>query len=110
MLLDLIGAEPVACSGCDVCAGAESAAAAGEREILDFARRLPRRFAVAQAAEILAGARGPRPTRRFHDCVKGYGSLEGWAKEDVEAAIRELVIRGSLSVTRRGPWKHTLRA
>jgi len=110
-LLALIGAEPVACSGCDVCRGTESTIAEGEQEILDFIRRSPRRFAPVQAAEILAGTRGtrgPRAVRRFHDCVSGYGVLAGWAREDVETAIRELVARGALTVARRGPWKRTL--
>jgi ATP-dependent DNA helicase RecQ len=107
-LLALIGAETVACSGCDVCGGTELAAAAGQREILDFVRRSPRRFSVAQAAEILAAAPGPRAARRFHDCITGYGDLADWAKEDVEAAIQELAIRGALTALRRGPWKGTL--
>jgi ATP-dependent DNA helicase RecQ len=107
-LLALIGAEPVACSGCDVCAGDQLTTAAGEQEILGFVRRLPRRFSLTQAAEILAGARGPRAIRRFHDCVTGYRDLQGWMQEDVEAAIQELVARGALHVVKRGPWKRTL--
>lgn len=107
-LLRLIGAEPVACSGCDVCAGTASSMAPGEQEILEFVRRSPRRFAASQAAEILTGSRGPRAIRTFHDCVSGYKALEGWEKAHVEEAIHALVMRGSLSLVKRGPWKRTL--
>ncbi|HUI72225.1 MAG TPA: RecQ family ATP-dependent DNA helicase [Spirochaetia bacterium] len=107
-LLRLIGAEPVACSGCDVCAGTALTTAPGEREILQFAARSPRSFAASQVAEILTGSRGPRAIRGFHDCVSGYNSLGGWDKAHVEEAIRALVRRGSLSVVKHGPWKRTL--
>jgi ATP-dependent DNA helicase RecQ len=108
-LLELIGAEPVACSGCDVCGGSAASNAAGEREILAFFRRAPRRFSAAEAAEVLSGAGGPRAIRRFHDFVSGYQHLAGWAPEDVEAAIHELVARGSLLLGKRGPWKRRIK-
>ena len=107
-LLQLIGAEPVACSGCDVCAGTEAALPQGQQAIRDFIWRFPRRFSAAQAAEALTAAQGPRPTRRFHDCLPGYGALAGWVRQDAEAAIHELVLRGVISLVKRGPWKRTL--
>ena len=107
-LLQLIGAEPVACSGCDVCAGTEATPPQGQQAITDFIRRFPRRFSAAQAAEVLTAAQGPRPTRRFHDCLRGYGALAGRVRQDAEAAIHELVVRGVISLVKRGPWKHTL--
>jgi len=108
VLLELIGAEPVACSGCDICDGTGTAAAEGQREILDAVRRSPRRFTVQRAAEVLSGAQGPRPIRGFHDCIPGYGALGKWEKEDVEAAIDQLVAQGLLATVRRGPGKRTL--
>jgi hypothetical protein len=103
-LLALIGQDPVSCAGCDVCEGTEVGEPAGEREILQFVRVHRRHFSIGQAAEILSGATGPRAQRGFHDCVSGHRSLQDWEPEDVEAAIRALVLSGAVSVPRRGPW------
>lgn len=107
-LLELIGAEPVACSGCDVCAGTESEKSEGEQEILELIRHAPRRFTASRVAEILVGALGPRAIRSFHDCIPGYRALDSWAREDVEAAIDELIVQGKVATVRRGPWKRRL--
>jgi ATP-dependent DNA helicase RecQ len=107
-LLSLIGQEPVACAGCDVCDGSQLVRAAGEREIMDFVRAHRRSFTIAQAAAILAGAASPRQTRGFHDCIRGWASLAEWEKEDVEAAILALVAQAGLHVISRGPWKERL--
>jgi len=107
-LLEFIGADPVACSGCDVCAGSQRSEAAGEMEILAFVRRASRRYSGTEVAEILSGASGPRALRRFHDCMKGYRYLGGWAREDVEEAVRELAVRGLIRTAKRGPWKRKL--
>jgi ATP-dependent DNA helicase RecQ len=107
-LLSLIGQDPVACAGCDVCEGRVVTTPAGQAEILWFARRHRRRFSIGQAAEILSGARGPLAVRAFHDCVPGYASMRSWEKEEVEIAIRSLVAAGSLSVPARGLWKGRL--
>lgn len=109
-LLSLIGHEPVACAGCDVCDGSVMRSPAGEREILWFAGMHRRRFPVGQAAEILSGATGPRAVRAFHDSIRGYAALSSWEKEEVEAAIHALVAAGSLSVAARGPWRGRLTA
>ncbi|MGA2479417.1 MAG: helicase-related protein, partial [Spirochaetia bacterium] len=109
-LLSLIGQEPVACSGCDICDGSIARAPEGEKEILAFAARHPRRFPVPQAAEILSAAPGPRAARSFHNCVPRYASLPGWDKADVESAIGMLCAEGKLRVARRGPWKGRLSA
>ncbi len=107
-LLQLIGAEPVACSGCDVCSGADEPSPAGEREIVELVQSFPRRFSLQRAAEILAAGAGPRALRRFHDSIRGYGTLAGWRTEDAEAAIRELIAQGVVKVPARGPWKGRL--
>ncbi len=107
-LLDLIGQEPVVCSGCDACAGEVISRAPGEQEILRFAARHRRRFAVGEAAAILSAEPGPRARRGFHDCIPGYGWLPGWTREDVEEGIHALIASGSLRLRTRGPWKGRL--
>jgi ATP-dependent DNA helicase RecQ len=107
-LLALIGQEPVACSGCDVCAGTAAAEPAGAGEILRFAGRHRRRFLPAQAASILSAEPGPRARRGFHDCVDGWADLSGWTREDVEEGIHALVSSGRLRLRARGPWKGKL--
>ncbi len=108
-LLALIGQDPVSCAGCDVCAGSDVRAPAGECEILTFVSRHRRRFPIARAAEILCGAPGPRAMREFHDSVSGFATLVGWEREEVEVAIRALVTSGSLSIPARSPWAGKLK-
>ncbi len=107
-LLALIGQDPVACAGCDVCRGPVSCLSPGEREILDFLGRHPRRFTLSEAAQILCGARSPRSIRGFHDCLPGWSSLPDWRAGDVEMALHSLAAAGRLRVIARGPWKGRL--
>ena len=109
-LLSLIGQEPVACGGCDVCDGTAALRPAGEAEMLAFALAHRRRFTPARAADILAGSGGPRALRDFDDCRKGYRALASWERDDVEAALRQLVAEGRLRVPSRGPWKGRITA
>jgi ATP-dependent DNA helicase RecQ len=104
-LLSLIGQDPVACSGCDVCAGTRALKPPGERQILDFAAAHPRRFTAAEAAGILSGSMDPRAWRGFHDCLRCWAACAGWERDDVEAAIYALAADGRLRVPSRGPWK-----
>jgi ATP-dependent DNA helicase RecQ len=108
VLLSLIGQDPVACSGCDVCDGAADGQAEGEARILRFTRRYRRRFTPAEAAEILCGARSPRAARGFHDCLPGAGALEGWTLEEAEEALGALTGCGKIRLLRRGPWRGRL--
>ncbi len=108
VLLSLIGQEPVACAGCDVCDGRANAGPEGERDILAFARRHRRRFTMREAAVVLCAARGPRPERDFHDCLPGAGALQGWTAEEAESAIRSLLASGRLRTIGRGSWKGRL--
>ena len=103
-LLSLIGQEPPACSGCDVCSGAEVLAPEGQAEILGFIQRHKRRFSREQAVETLIGARGPRVVRDCLDRVGGYGLLSGWVREDAEEVMDELLAAGLLRVNVRGLW------
>lgn len=107
-LLSLIGQEPIACSGCDVCDGNVRVSPEGRREIVGFISRHRRRFTPGQAAEALAGSGGPRSIRGFYDGMTGFGMLAGWEKEDAQAAIRDLVAEGILAIPARGPWKKKL--
>jgi len=107
-LLALIGQNPVACSGCDVCDGSAGSRAEGEVQIMSFVGRHRRRFHPSEAAEILSATVDPRSLRAFHDCVPGWGSLQGWKTQEVELAIHALVSEGRLRVRARGPWKGRL--
>ena len=107
-LLSLIGQDPVACSGCDVCDGTVGMDAEGEEAILGFARRHRRRFTLVEAARILCGSTGPRRERELYDCVRGFGALAGWTPAEAESAIRALATQGRILTARRGPGKGRL--
>jgi ATP-dependent DNA helicase RecQ len=107
-LLSLIGQAPVACSGCDVCDGSAGLPAEGEQQIASLVARHRRRFSPADAAEILTATSGPGSVRKFHDCIVGWGSLEGWQAHEAEIAIRALASDGKLKLHARGPWKGRL--
>ena len=104
-LLRLIGQDAAACTGCDVCDGTARPLPDGENLIIQFARGNPRRFTPAQAARILSGTDGAAARRGFHDCMPGFGSLEGWDPEHAQEAITALVDGGALRIPRHGPWK-----
>ena len=107
-LLALIGQEPVACSGCDVCRGAVEELPAGSAEILHFVERHRRRWLPAEAAAILSAEQGPRARRGFLDCIEGWGALPGWTREEVQEGIHALLAAGRLRLRARGPWKGKL--
>ena len=105
-LLELIGQAPVACSGCDVCAGTAERRAPGEREMIQFVSRHRRRFTVPLAAAILCAEPGPRMERGFHDTIPGYGDLAGWTRDDVGEGLRALVASGSVRLLSGFLWRH----
>jgi ATP-dependent DNA helicase RecQ len=107
-LLSLIGQEPPACSGCDVCDGTAASGPEGLQEMLWLVRRHARRFEPRDAAEILRGTVSARSLRSFNDCVPGFGLLVGWDREHVHEAIDALLAGGSLRIPRHGPWKGRL--
>ncbi len=107
-LLALIGQDPVACSGCDVCDNSVPKGPQGAEEIIRFVAANRRRFTPGRIASILSGAGGPRSVRAFDDSVRGFGGLRGWLAQNVEAAIARLVTDGELVAVRRGPWKGTV--
>lgn len=107
-LLSLIGQEPSACTGCDVCDGSVVEGPEGGREIAAFFSRNQRKFTAAQAALILTGTGGPSAARELHDCIRGWRALAGWDREDAEKAIAALEADGDLAVSWRGPWKNRI--
>jgi len=107
-LLSLIGQGPVACTGCDVCDGSAGTPAEGEPQIMSFVARHRRRFVPSEAAGIISATPSPRSVRAFHNCILGWGSLEGWKTQEVELAIRALVSERRLRLHARGPWKGRL--
>ncbi|HEY9593526.1 MAG TPA: RecQ family ATP-dependent DNA helicase [Spirochaetia bacterium] len=107
-LLSLIGAAPVACSGCDVCEGSAVDEPDGGGRIVSFVRRHPRRFTTRETARILAAEGGPRAERAFDDCVAGWGELSDWDAGHVEEAVEALLSFGALREHRLGPWKGKL--
>jgi ATP-dependent DNA helicase RecQ len=107
-LLGLIGQELTACAGCDVCEGIAAESPEGEQQILSLMRSHPRRFTPDAALDVLAGSQGPRAVRGFFDTVQGWAALGGWAPEDIEEAILELLAMRRLHLHEGWPWKGTL--
>lgn len=91
-LLGLLGAEPEACFGCDICAARAVTDPAGLREIAELARRAPRRYTPRGAADALCDGRFGRETA-------------GWSDEDLETAVNQAIRTGTIRKIRRGPWK-----
>jgi ATP-dependent DNA helicase RecQ len=108
-LLSFLGQEPGSCSGCDVCGGRASHCAEGEREILDFFFRNPRRFTRLQAVKVLRGVRSYEVSRRDLGSYYGYGLLSGWQEEEeIEEALEALIRWAKVRVLKRGPWKERI--
>jgi ATP-dependent DNA helicase RecQ len=97
-----------ACSGCDVCDGTARAEAEGLSDLAGFFRLHPRRFGLRQSALILHGHPTHEVVVRDLDCVRGFGLLAGWEREEVEEALEALLASGELRLARRGLWKGRL--
>jgi ATP-dependent DNA helicase RecQ len=98
-----------ACSGCDVCDGTARAEPESLSELARFFRLHPRRFGLRQAAQILHGRPTHQVVVRDLDCVRGFGLLAGWEREEVEEALEALLASGRLKIASRGLWKGRLR-
>ncbi|MDR1626568.1 MAG: RecQ family ATP-dependent DNA helicase [Spirochaetia bacterium] len=113
-LLSLLGAQAESCEGCDVCDGSAEKSPRGEKAILDFVRKNPRRFTSGEAALILCGAKRARSLDGGYAGLRGFGGLSSWEEAGAADAIEELLrqgklrrhlgflFRGKLSPARRG--------
>lgn len=95
-LMRLLGQQPPACSGCDVCRGSALAAAEGLPQIQRHVRRHRRRCTVRETALALIG-RGHRKA-----------ALPGWSLDDALAALSAMIAAGMLRRTRGPLWRHRL--
>lgn len=103
-LLELLGAAPETCFGCDVCRKSVQGESAGEREIMTLIKKRKRRYTKNQAVQILAG-------RRTCDVQTGelwqeqyFGLLQDWHHEEIESAIEGLIRAGRIKEAGRRLW------
>ena len=89
-LLRLLGAEPEACFGCDVCRKAVVGVPEYKTELISLIRRNRRRFPLPEAA------------------AAGSLRFSGLSREDAAEALSQLIRSGDLRKIRRGPWKGKL--
>jgi ATP-dependent DNA helicase RecQ len=109
-LLEGLGLSPgpATCSGCDVCEGTARPEPEGLSELAGFFRLHPRRFGLRQAAQILHGRMSHEVAVQDLDCVRGYGLLNDWEREEVAEALDGLLASGRLRLPARGLWKGRL--
>jgi ATP-dependent DNA helicase RecQ len=108
LLLALLGGEPEACFGCDLCGESLPPAARGEAQIMRLLRRRPLRHTARESAEILArnypgvysGGKLAKPRRNSWHADE--------IREDIVEAIESLKLAGLLKAPRRGPWRGLL--
>jgi ATP-dependent DNA helicase RecQ len=105
VLVEALGAEPEACSGCDVCDGAARADAALTAAILRWLSRRRRRYTPAQAAAVLAGTARTAPVPWSPELEPTWSLLAEWTREEIEEALEEIRAAGRLRVIKRGPWR-----
>lgn len=104
-LMEAMGCAPIFCSGCDYCNGSRPPQPEGRRVLLNFFSVYPRRYTRRRAAEILRGCQSRAELKNGYSYLYGFGSLHSWRKEEIEAAIECLVMRGELKQPRRGMWR-----
>jgi ATP-dependent DNA helicase RecQ len=103
VLVEALGAEPEACSGCDVCDGVARRESPVAAAIVGWLRRRRHRYTPAQAASVLAGTARTAPVPRHPAREPVFGLLGAWRGEEIEEALDELRAAGRLRVIRRGP-------
>ena len=109
LLLELIGQESTACSGCDICDGSAVAVPEGWPEVERFLSRQARRYTLIEAVHLLGGL--PSYDIRRNGPAAGGGAriLAGWHRDEIEEALEQLIRCGWIGVPHRGFWKHKLR-
>jgi superfamily II DNA helicase RecQ len=108
ILVEALGAEPEACSGCDVCDGVARRESPVAEAIVSWLRRRRRRYTTGQAAAVLAGTARTAPVPWHPGREPVFGLLADWRTEEIEEALDELSAAGRLGVIRRGPWRGRL--
>jgi len=103
VLVEALGAEAEACSGCDVCEGVARAESPVADAVVSWLSRRRRRYTPAQAVAVLAGTAraAPVPWHPVREPV--FGLLVRWRREEIEEALDELRAAGWLRILRRGP-------
>jgi ATP-dependent DNA helicase RecQ len=82
-LLDALGGERAACSGCDVCDGTAETSARDADEVLAFFRKTGRRYTCAEAAGILYDRANARSRAAFDRGL--------WERQDFKRLIDQLI-------------------
>lgn len=109
-LLELLGARPEACFGCDVCRGTVQTAAAGLREIITFVTKRKRRYTKGEAIHILAGQKTYEVQTKELWQERFFGLLRGWTRDEIAAVITELLKRGRIKEGWKPLWRERLTA
>jgi ATP-dependent DNA helicase RecQ len=110
ILVEALGAEAEACSGCDVCDGVARVESPVAAAIVSWLRRRRRRYPPGQATAVLAGTARTAPVPWHPGREPVFGLLGDWHREEIEQALDELRAAGRLRVIRRGPWRGRLSA
>lgn len=107
-LLAILGAEPEACFGCDVCDGVPAEEPPGEIEIIGTVASNKRRFTPRQIIHILMGKVPSDMVSCSPWLKKFFGSLHSWSYEEVMEGISSLLLRDGIKRVKRGWFKNTL--
>ncbi|MFW5797955.1 MAG: helicase-related protein, partial [Spirochaetota bacterium] len=105
VLIEALGAEAEACSGCDVCDGVARAESPVAVAIVSWLSHRRRRYTAAVAAAVLAGTARTAPVPWHPAREPTFGLLRAWRREEIEEALDELAAGGRVRVIRRGPWR-----
>lgn len=108
-LLGLLGAQPEACFGCDVCRRRVLPSAAGKEVISAFIKKRRRRYTVDEAVHILAGGKTYKIQIEELWQEEYFGALTGWEREEIELAITTLIREGSIKEAHKTIWQSRLR-
>jgi len=109
LLLSLIDQPSVPCSGCDVCLGETVPEDPATPDLLELARRYPRRFTLREASLLLEGRFTSADFEGYFGHSRFFGLLETWEPEEIREALENLAAAGRVYVPDRGPWRGRLR-
>jgi ATP-dependent DNA helicase RecQ len=94
-----------ACSGCDTCDADIVVEPAGKTEILSFIEKNKRRYTLRDIKQILKGDSTYDTAIKGLHRVSGFGMLYEWDSDDIEDAIKRLIIEGTIEIPNKGFWK-----